>query len=141
MNNRRDLIKVNSRLLDHLILIGYNISNITLEVMIEKCFLDEESIYLAIKNKINSSQIAFIHFDHINKEENECIIKAIIVENHNINKNIATLIYESVKKIVYLKKRKNDLNYNIKKNDHKKYEYFSYNISTSKYDGKLRFNI
>ena len=139
--NRRDVIKVNSRLLDYLILIGYNISNKTLETMIENCFLDEESIYLAIKNKINSSQIAFIHFDHFIKDEPLCRIKSTIVENRNIDKNIATSICEYTKRIEYINKRDNDSPISLETKEHKKYEYYSYDISSVNYDGKLRFNI
>lgn len=138
VTERRDKINTESKLLSYLIKHGYNITNKKIEIMIDKCFIEKESIYLVIKNKINSSDIALIYFDHFSKLETRCRIKAVVVEKHNIGKNIATSIIEYSKRIKYKNRRDDSL-----KDDEtfKKYEYVEYDTNSFKYEGKLRFNM
>lgn len=135
---RRDKINTESKLLFYLMDNGYNITNKKIEFMIEKCFTDKESIYLVIKNKTNLSDIALIYFDHFSKLETRCRIKAVVVEKHNIGKNIATSIIEYSIRIKYKDRRDNAIN---DKETFKKYEYVEYHSNSFKYQGKLRFNM
>lgn len=138
LKERRDKINTESKLLSYLMKHGYNITNKKIEFMIEKCFTDKESIYLVIKNKTNSSDLALIYFDHFSKLETRCRIKAVVVEKHNIGKNIATSIIEYSKRIKYKDRRDHAVNDD---ETFKKYEYIEFDASSFKYEGKLRFNM
>jgi len=136
---RRDVINVDSVLLKELRILGYNITNAKLEIMIEKCFIYKESIYLALRNKNHKSKLAFIYFDHFSKNESRCRLKAMIVDNKNLEKDAALIFVEYSKRIKYKNTREGN-----KQNvgdEYNKYEYIEFEKSNFTYDGKLHLRI
>ncbi|PHR73422.1 MAG: hypothetical protein COA66_03275 [Arcobacter sp.] len=136
---RRNKINVDSVLLKELRILGYNITNSKLEIMIEKCFIYKESIYLALRNKNNKSQLAFIYFDHFSKKEARCRLKAMIVDNKNLEEDAALIFVEYSKRIKYKNSREgNEQNLD---GEYNKYEYIEFKESKFTYDGKLHLSL
>ncbi|NQY24366.1 MAG: hypothetical protein HRT41_10040 [Campylobacteraceae bacterium] len=136
---RRDKLNVDSVLLKELRILGYNITNTKLEIMIEKCFIYKESIYLALRNKNNKSQLAFIYFDHFSKNESRCRLKAMIVDNKNLEENAAFVFVEYSKRIKYKNSREG--NEQSLGDEYNKYEYIEFKESKFTYDGKLHLGL
>lgn len=136
---RRDKINVDSVLLKELRNLGYNITNAKLEIMIEKCFIYKESIYLALRNKNHNSKLAFIYFDHFSKTESRCRLKAMIVDNKNLEKDASYIFVEYSKRIKYKNTREGS-EQNLG-DEYNKYEYIEFEESKFTYDGKLHLRL